>query len=159
TPPPPRLVSDSQIVAPPPVAVPTPNGASPDASPAPPGPGTAPPKLPGPIDSFVDAAGSNTARCGLTTRRALYQRMRLTRQLLRAWERAGKYINQPTRRLTRSGEALELNRQLNSVVRLLDDFAPLLGRLGQPGYWVASLARHDMIVPIFRMLVPSQRET
>ena len=151
-PPPPRLPSTTSSPTP---AVPrqdTGNGAPPLVS-------SAPPIPTGPLDTFIEAARSSAARRGLSSRRALYRRMRRTRQLLRAWERGGKYLNRPLRRLVRSGEAAELSRMLGAISRRLEDFPPLLGRLGQPGFWVASLARHDMVVPIFRMLVPSQRET
>ena len=117
------------------------------------------PPASGPIDSFLQAAQCSRARRALTTRRALYHRMRATHRLIRAWEQAGKYVNRPTRRLVRPRERAELARQLRLVGRLLESFPPLLGRLGQPGFWVVSLARHEMVVPIFRMLVPSQRET
>ena len=40
----------------------------------------------------------------LTTRRALYHRMRVTHRLIRAWEQAGKYVNRPGRRLVRPRE-------------------------------------------------------
>jgi hypothetical protein len=85
--------------------------------------------------------------------------MRATRKLMRAWEMAGKYVNHPAHRLARPRERVELTRHLRAVSRLLKAFPPLLGQLGQPGFWVVSLARHEMVIPIFRMLVPSQRET
>ncbi|HKB42673.1 MAG TPA: hypothetical protein VKD72_39960, partial [Gemmataceae bacterium] len=55
-----------------------------------------------PPDPFVEAArSSEPARRGLGTKRALYYRIARTRALLRVWDQAGKYLNQPTRRLTR----------------------------------------------------------
>jgi hypothetical protein len=118
-----------------------------------------PPAPAGPIDSFLEAARSSAARRGLSTRRSLCHRMRATRKLMRAWEIAGKYVNHPAQRLARPRERVELTRHLRAVSRLLKTFPPLLGQLGQPGFWVVSLARHEMVIPIFRMLVPSQRET
>ena len=59
------------------------------------------PPAPGPIDSFLQAAQCSRARRALTTRRALYHRMRVTHRLIRAWEQAGKYVNRPGRRLVR----------------------------------------------------------
>ncbi len=62
------------------------------------------PPASGPIDSFLQAAQCSRARRALTTRRALYHRMRATHRLIRAWEQAGKYVNRPTRRLVRPRE-------------------------------------------------------
>jgi hypothetical protein len=110
---------------------------------------------------LVEAAHSAPARRGLGTKRALYHRIARTRQLLWAWEGAGKYLRHPTRRLTRSSEATELVRQLNAVRHLLRRFPPLLGQAGQAGFYVVTLARQPKhaIIQTFRMLLPSQRET
>jgi hypothetical protein len=119
------------------------------------------PPRPPPVDPLVEAAHSFPARRGLGTKRALYYRIARTRQLLWAWEGAGKYLRQPERRLTRSQEAAELMRQLNAVRRLLRRFPPLLGQAGQPGFYVVTLARQPKhaLIQTFRMLLPSQRET
>jgi hypothetical protein len=119
-----------------------------------------PPPRP-PVDPLVEAAHSFPARRGLGTKRALHYRIARTRQLLWAWEGAGKYLRQPERRLTRSQEAAELIRQLNAVRRLLRRFPPLLGQAGQPGFYVVTLARQrkQALIHTFRMLLPSQRET
>jgi hypothetical protein len=91
----------------------------------------------------------------------LYHRIARTRQLLWAWEGAGKFLRQPERRLTRSSEATELIRQLNAVRRLLRHFPPVLGEAGQAGFYVVTLARQPKhaLIQTFRMLLPSQRET
>ena len=114
-----------------------------------------------PADAILETARSSSARRGLVTKRALYYRIGRTRQLLAAWERAGKYLNHPARRLARSTEAAELTRQLGAIRRHLENFPPLLGEAGQPGFYVVTLANQPkpMIVPTFRMLLPTQRET
>lgn len=118
-----------------------------------------PPTIAAPADPVLETARSSAeARRGLGTKRALYQRVACTRQLLYAWDQAGKYLNQPRRRLTRLTEATELIRQLNDIRDLLPEFPPLLGEAGQPGYLVHALARQPMIVPTFRSLLDSQRE-
>jgi hypothetical protein len=126
-----------------------------NSAPAPPVP------APAPVDPLVEAAHSSSARRGLGTKRALYYRIARTRQLIWAWEGAGKYLRQPARRLTRSNEAADLIRQLNAVRRLLRRFPPLLGKAGQAGFYVVTLARQPKhaIIHTFRMLLPSQRET
>jgi hypothetical protein len=116
---------------------------------------------PAPVDPLVKVAHSTSARRGLATKRALYHRIARTRELLWAWERAGKYLNHPERPLVRSSEAVELTRQLLRIRRQLSRFPPLLGEAGQPGFYVITLANQPkaMIVPTFRMLLPVQRET
>jgi hypothetical protein len=115
---------------------------------------------PGPADLIARVASSPSARQGLHTRRALYQRLAQTRELLRTWNAAGKYLAQPQRRLGRSAEAIELARQLTAIRRQLRDFPRLLGEAGQPGFYVLTLASQPRkaIVATFRMLLPSQRE-
>jgi hypothetical protein len=111
------------------------------------------------VDPLVDSARSSPARRGLGTKRALYHRIACTRRLLAAWERAGKFLGQPRRRLTRSSEAAELTRQLRAIAHYLEHFPPLLGEAGQPGFYVVSLAHQELVVPTFRMLLTSQRAT
>jgi hypothetical protein len=104
------------------------------------------------------AVHSPSARRGLGTKRALYQRISRTRQLLRAWMQLGKYLGDPARPLGNRDEALELGRQLTVVRQLLQDFPPLLGQAGQAGYVVVVLGRQQMIVQTFVTLLPGQRE-
>jgi hypothetical protein len=136
----------------PPAAPPPSANGAPPAAPAP-----LPPARP--VDSLVVSARSSSARRGLGTKRALYHRIACTRRLLAAWERAGTYLGQARRRLVRSGEAAELTRQLRAIGHYLEQFPPLLGEAGQPGFYVVSLIRQEMVVPTFRMLLPSQRAT
>lgn len=125
------------------------------------GPGKAPSEVAAPpaIDPTTEAAqASPAARRGLGTKRALYYRIARTRELLWAWEQAGKYLANPKRRLTKATEAVELTRQLGRIRDRLYRFPPILGGAGQRGYFVAILARQAMIVPTFRTLLSSQRE-
>jgi hypothetical protein len=138
---------------PPTVLIPEPV-ATPPAAPAPP----APPLEPEPVDPLVRLARKSTrARRGLGTKRALYNRIARTRELLGAWEQIGKYIK-ARQRLTRRSEASDLVRQLGTIREALQEFPPLLGEAGQPGYLVIALARQQTIVQTFQALLPSQRE-
>ncbi len=111
-----------------------------------------------PVDPLVETAQSSAdARRGLGTKRGLYNRIARTRQLLWAWQQAGKYLK-ARRKLARRSEAADLIRQLGTIRELLREFPPLLGRAGQPGYLVIALARQQMIVQTFQSLLPSQRE-
>jgi hypothetical protein len=118
---------------------------------------TAPAPLP--ADPFDELARSPAGRRGLLTTRDLYFRIRRTRELLYAWDQAGKFLDHPTRRLARSAGAAFLTRQLGLVLERLRSFPPLLGEAGQPGAYVLALARQPLIVPTFRSLLLSQRET
>ena len=78
---------------------------------------------------------------------------------MRAWERAGKYLGNPKRKLSKPAEATELINRLKALREALDDFPRLLGEAGQPGYSVVILARQPAPVPVFQTLLPGQRET
>lgn len=111
------------------------------------------------IDPIIEEArSSGTARRGLGTKRALYHRIARTRQLLHAWESAGKYFGDPDRKVVKPMEATELIQILSTIRTLLYNFPPLIGVAGQPGYLVVSLARQQVVVPTFQTLLPSQRE-
>jgi hypothetical protein len=101
---------------------------------------------------------SRAARRGLGTKRALYQRIVITRQLLHAWEQAGRFLAWPKKRLNKAADAAELVRLMGDIKELLRSFPPLLGEAGQPGYLVLTLARQQAVVPTFQTLISSQRE-
>jgi hypothetical protein len=101
---------------------------------------------------------SAASRRGLGTRRALFYRVLQIRQLLWAWDQAGKYVNRPTRPVNRPSEATDLIHHMTVIRDLLRTFPPVLGRAGQPGYLVVSLACQPMIVPTLHKLSPGQRE-
>jgi hypothetical protein len=92
-----------------------------------------------PIDPAVEAALSAPARRGLSSKRALFYRVARTRQLLRVWDQVGAFLGAPRRRPARSSQVLNLLRQLAEVRQLLDDFPPLMGEAGQPGYLILAL--------------------
>jgi hypothetical protein len=140
---------------PPTVDTPEPPAAPPMAIPlAPPLP-SAPPLEP--IDPFLDAAQSGTARRGIGTKRGIYRRIARTRRLRRLWNDLGKYLGSPKRRLKRSVEGPELIRLLDEITTLLRRFPPMLGEAGQPGYLVLALTQVDTI-KVFQSFSPHQRE-
>jgi hypothetical protein len=111
------------------------------------------------VDPAAAEASATKARRGIGTKRTLYFRIARTRKLLDAWDRAGKYLAEPQRRITRPAEATELIKQLARIQSLLRGFPPVLGEAGQPGYLVAALARQPAPVPMFQTLLPSQRDS
>lgn len=107
--------------------------------PPPPSPVPVPPPAP-PIDEVVNAArNSPQARAGISTRRALYQRVAQTRQLLRSWYQLGRYLEDPAAPMNR-GQVREMYRLLERIEVELHDF-PLMGEAGQPGYLIVTLAQ------------------
>jgi hypothetical protein len=122
-------------------------------------PPTAPAPPPEPLDPVIEAArASPQARRGLATKRALYYRIARTRQLLGVWNRLGKYLAAPTRRLGRQSEAKDLVALMGEVESLLQGFPRLLGEAGQPGYLVIALVHVGDTLKSFQTLSPSQRE-
>jgi hypothetical protein len=160
------LVAPPLAVPVPPVAVPV-EVPPPSAAPEPPLAvpavlGAAPPAVPPPrpkADPAIEASRSEEARRGLGTRRALLHRLSATRRLVRTWERAGKYLGNPKRKLGKPTEATELIAQLAALREALEGFPPLLGEAGQPGYSVVVLARQPTPVPVFQTLLAGQRDT
>jgi hypothetical protein len=94
----------------------------------------------------------------LWTRRSLYQSIVVVRRLLHCWQRVGIVLGDPAWRMTKSREAIELIRQLGRMRELLEEGPSVLGEPGQAGYWVASLARQEVVAPLFRALDHDQRE-
>lgn len=92
------------------------------------------------IDPILEAARCAEARRGLSSRPAILRRLRLTRQLLRLWDRVGKLVSSPHKRLKRPAQAEEIDRDLAEIESLLRGFPSCLGHAGQPGYQVVSLA-------------------
>jgi hypothetical protein len=168
--PPMALLADN--VEPPPVRLPPAEAAIPAAPPPgaePPINGTAsagqlpalPAKVPTgrPVDPVYETAKSSPVlRQGLATRHGLYERAVWLRQLLTAWERAGKHLSKPKKRLTRNADEADLARQLEIIEELLQEQPSLLGQPGQPGYRVLALAHHEPIADGFKALDEQQRD-
>jgi hypothetical protein len=168
-PPPANGMPPVSVVAPAPpapangdVPAPVPAADSTPAAPAPPTPPAAPAPAPAPVSRPVDpvfeTARSPEARRGLSTRRRLYQRVLLTRRLLRTWDRLGKYVAKPKRKLARTAEENELTRLLERADGLLEQFPALIGQPGQPGYRVLSLAHDDAPVTMFNRQGATERD-
>src|SRR5262249_1772626 len=111
-----------------------------------------------PVDPVFETARSPVARRGLRSRRALLERVITTRGLQRAWDRAGKYLGKPRRKLARPGEENELTRVLERVDELLQSFPALLGQPGQPGYGVLARAHDDRPAAMFKNLDAGERD-
>jgi hypothetical protein len=112
-----------------------------------------------PADPVLEEARfSRSARRGLATRRALYERLLACRRLLRAWDLVGKYLTRTKTQLARASDAADLARRLSRLEARLQDFPPLLGQAGQPGYRVLVLARDDQPARAFKALSLAERQ-
>src|SRR5262249_40168159 len=109
-------------------------------------------------DSMFDIAiSSPEARRGLGTGAGLYEPILYTRQLARAWDRAGRYL-QTTKPPSRPTEFKDLSERLKEISELMELFPPILGQPGQPGYRVVAMARLAMTPAMLQNLDDGQRE-
>lgn len=104
------------------------------------------------------------ARRGLSSPRALLDRILLTRVLLGAWRQVGEYLGDPQRRPpTRKSSRLQFVRRMVDIRDGVPDF-PLLGGHGRagsnlrPGYYVFMVASQSDPLKVFFELLPSHRE-
>jgi hypothetical protein len=112
-----------------------------------------------PADPLIESArSSRAARRGLGTRRALYDRVVWTRQLLRAWDRAGRYLAKAKRRVVRAAEVSDFTRQLTLIDELLHGFPNFVGRPGKLGYRVVVMGQLENAVEVFNTLGLEERE-
>jgi len=109
------------------------------------------------VDPILEAARSPEARRGLGTRRAIYQRLLLTRDLIRLWDQVGKHVAEPHRKLKRQSSAEELDHDLLEISALLKQFPPCLGHAGQPGYMVVSLEKQEILETFKTMDFPQRQ--
>jgi hypothetical protein len=116
-----------------------------------------PPEPSKPPDLAEEAARCRRACRGLRSKRALYRRIARTRELLRLWTEVGTSLANPQRRITRTAELTRLDHRLADIVDALEDFPPVLGRAGQPGYLVVTLEEMQL-KPTFQKLTQAQRE-
>lgn len=104
------------------------------------------------------ARKSAAARRGLSTLHGLDERLQQTKELLRAWQKAGKYLHQPTSQLTGPTADAEVTTLLVAVFESLEGFPHIIGQPGQPGYRVVALAEQDTLADMFNRLDTDQRE-
>jgi hypothetical protein len=106
-----------------------------------------------PFDPLLESIrDSGAVRRGIELRRGLYERIRWLRRLQRAWERVGRYLHKPKRRLSKLAEETDLSRLLLNIEDLLHEAPAVLGEPGQPGYRVLALAKQEPVVERFKAM-------
>jgi hypothetical protein len=139
-----------------PVAEPAASGDFPVAQPAP-GPVQPPMETTGDATSARPATFATVGLERLATRRDYFECLCWTRRLVRAWNRAGKYLNKPGRKLVKAAEGNELTRLLFAIDNVLHEAPGLLGQPGQPGYRILALCSQEPVADHFKTLDERQR--
>jgi hypothetical protein len=93
-----------------------------------------------------------------TPRRKLYANIVRVRRVLRVWERLRAYLDEPEKTFERRTDTVAFMACLSELRPLLPTVADLVGGPSQHGNLVAVLTRQQLIVEMFRSLLPSQRE-
>ncbi len=115
------------------------------------------PRAPGIGQEGAAVRLSTSERRSPDPKRALYRQKAQMQRLLWAWEQAGKYLSQRTRRWITPAEATDLAHLMTEIRQLLPAASPLMDQPGKPGHLVGTLARQTMIVETYRTLLLSQR--
>jgi len=108
--------------------------------------------------AFELARNSTAARKGLRTVAELRNRVRQTRKLTITWNRLGKYLRDPERRLAKTSEETDLARWMDYLFDLMEDYPAFVGHPGLPGYRVAAMARLEKTAHMVMELDKTQRE-
>jgi hypothetical protein len=150
-------------VAPPPV-----RGTSKTPLPAVPVGSPAPPRLPTAFDAPASAeteeqvveslAAGSAAAGGLFTLQGVIERADLTRHFLIAWFKAGRYMADPKRKLTRSVEKADFSRRLETLLETAESYPDFVAHPGRPGYRAVALAHLQISPEVFNAMGDESRE-
>lgn len=90
--------------------------------------------------------------------RALYRRIVRARRVLRIWETLGAYLEDSAKTFTQRTQTIAFMNVLGDLRPLLSTIENRVGKPNEPGHLIAALARQQLVVDMFRSLLPSQRE-
>jgi len=90
--------------------------------------------------------------------RAIYADLVRVRRALTIWERLRLFVEEPERTFTRRTDTVAFMTCLSDLLPTLPSAADLVGTGSQPGHLIAALARQQLVVEMFRSLLPDQRE-
>jgi hypothetical protein len=104
------------------------------------------------------AEESDDARAGVLTLQAIIARADLTRQLLIAWRKAGRYLALPKRKLTRPAEKSDFTHKLEALLEAADRYPDFIAHPGRPGYRAVALAHLGITPEVFNAMGEEPRE-
>jgi hypothetical protein len=104
------------------------------------------------------AEESDDARAGVLTLQAIIARADLTRQLLIAWRKAGRYLALPRRKLTRPAEKSDFTHKLEALLEAADRYPDFIAHPGRPGYRAVALAHLSITPEVFNAMAEEPRE-
>jgi hypothetical protein len=104
------------------------------------------------------AEESPEAHTGLVTLQAVIQRADQTRQLLIAWQNAGRYFGSPKRRLTRGTEKSDFTSNLETLLEAAEPYPTFVAHPGRPGYRAVALAYLGITPEVFNAMGDEPRE-
>ncbi len=91
-------------------------------------------------------------------RRRLYREIVRIRRVIRIWEQLQGYLDNAAKTFTRRMDALAFMNCLADLRPMLESVSGLIGGPNEPGNLIASLARQQLVVDMFRSFLPGQRE-
>jgi hypothetical protein len=91
-------------------------------------------------------------------RRTLYAELARIRRVMRIWQLLRQSLTDPEKAFNRRAETVGFMSALSDLRALLPTVEDLVGGTDQPGHLVATLSKQNLVVEMFRSLLPSQRE-
>jgi hypothetical protein len=91
-------------------------------------------------------------------RRRLYAELVRIRRVLHIWEQLRSYLDEPEKAFSRRTDTVAFMNLLADLRPLLASVQDLVGSSGQAGNLIAVLSRQQLVVEMFRSLLPSQRD-
>ncbi len=104
------------------------------------------------------AEDSEEASSGLATLQSVLAHVDQTRQLLIAWRRAGRYLGNPRRKLTRAVDRADFSRCLDELLEAADSYPAFVAQPGRPGYRAVALAHLEIMPEVFNAMGTEPRE-
>jgi hypothetical protein len=104
------------------------------------------------------AEESEEASSGLVTLQMVIERADQTRQLLIAWRKAGRYLGNAKRRVTRAVDRADFSHQLEVLLEAAETYPAFVAHPGRPGYRAVALAHLEITPDVFNAMSEEPRE-
>jgi hypothetical protein len=112
-------------------------------------------KVPSVILEEEEAREADLAR---DIRRRRYRDIVRLRRVIEVWEKLRTFLEKPAKTFSRRTDTVAFMNSLSDLRPLLGDVSELIGDPNEPGHLIAALAKQQLVVEMFRSLLPSQRE-